>query len=810
MVAQSSYMHVELFEINKQQLMNVLSSIQGFICDNPYFPQKANELFATDREKLWHLVKLLELEGTVATVHTYNDMLKIVTFSKPKSETYFPFFIDDPDYEIFMYTSEHLKAFDESDYAIIRTLITGAVHSNINEPMKCEGNRVYDTSTDLSENVSEENRKEDLLESIRIYPGFSFMLRIFSGKIYLQILPESHISYSRTVGDLLKQGYNEKDLLTSFWYARILGQRRSFKMLNITDKTVTDVLDEEPFNGRSFEQLARKLYPNLPIITGTPLVRVASSRISYFPVNWARPSLTFKGINILNEHYYSEINGILKSQSEKRPQAAVHWASQISPLNLIGKNVELKPVPLTVYYDPNRLSCSKFDLMKSITSGFIFESPSVTMLRYGEKTEIYPGIEGYQATVNDLMSHSELRPLDAPKKVRLLVFVYSSLMTDWRILKKALSEKRGGYRGFEQTFGTEPVFEKEIETDFNVENFLPEVHALPERGFDCALIVIPRYLKTTEETRRIYATVKTAIMERGIPVQVITDDPKKTLNRDNTLRGKSQNPRVLFGLGINIMAKIGTILCALSDSVTTGLIPTSMILGYNVGRIIPSDTTGIKTIPLSTPLVIFDNKGAYISHQDVYTLKDEISLFEQHGDRIFESLPRDISTLIVHKDGYFYPFELASLREKAKDFGLDFIPVSVRKSAIPRVSNPQYFGPGIGLKAGTVLPLSDDNFLMVTTPIGRWRPEKLGWPNPILITFHDRQDSKLKLKVLYHMYALTKMHTASQRAIRVPISIHYSNMITQFLRKVGDPSPTYIKYFVEKNPEGKYLPRWFL
>jgi len=804
----SSYLHVELFEINKKQLMDACSSIQAFVYD-PYFPPKANALFATDREKLWHLVRLLELEGTEATVCTCDNAIRILSFSKPKSDMYSPFFIDDSSYAIFMYASAGTKIISERDYEIIRTLVTKAVRSKLDKHLKCEGNLAYDTSINLAEKLIQKDGEGSLVKPIRVHLGFSFMLRMFGSRIFLQILPKSRISYSQTIEDMLNHGHSREALLANFPYVHI-DNTGSMKMLEITDKSVSDVLDEEPFKGRSFEQFAEKFYPDLPILAGASLIRVASSRITYYPTNWAHPSLTFIGIRNLDEQFYSELTGLLKTQSEKRPQAAVQAASQISQLSIHGKNVELTPLPLTIYYDPNRLLHSKFSSLKSLSNGFIFESPSITLLRYGNPTEIFPGIEGYQGTTNDLMSHPELKPLDVPTKIRLVVFVRPDLMGGWTELRNSLLEGRGGYRGFEQTFGSELIVEKEIVTDFSLRDLLPKVRALPERGYHCALNVIPRYMETTEKTKQIYADAKTAIMARGIPVQVVADDPRRTLNRDNTLRGKANDPRVLFGLGINLLAKMGTVLCALSDSVTTGLVPNSMILGYNIGRIIPSNTTGLKTIPLSAPLVIFDNKGAYISHQDVYTLRNEISLFEQYGDKIFENLPRNISTLIVHKDGYFYPSELESLEHKAKDFGLEIIPVSVRTNEIPRVSNPQYFGPGIGLKAGTVLPLSDNDFLMVTTPTTRWEPEKLGWPNPILITFHGNQDSQLKVKTLYHMYALTKMQTGSQRAIRAPISIHFSNMITEFLRKVGDPTPTYLKYFVEKNPQGKYLPRWFL
>ncbi len=162
----------------------------------------------------------------------------------------------------------------------------------------------------------------------------------------------------------------------------------------------------------------------------------------------------------------------------------------------------------------------------------------------------------------------------------------------------------------------------------------------------------------------------------------------------------------------------------------------------------------------------------------------------------------------MHKDGYLNNIELQSLQDRAKEFSINVIPISIRTTEVPRVFNPRYFASEIGLTAGTTLPLSSKDFIMITTPTGRWDAEKLGWPNPLLITFHDNQPD-ITMKALYQIYALTKMQTASQRAIRDPISIHFSNMITKFLRKVGDPTPTYLQYFVNSS-SGKYLPRWFL
>ena len=801
----STYLHTELFEIDYLKLKDVCASLPIFICE-PSFHLKTNELFATEREALWHVVRLLELEGTYAIVGGHDGDSRIIAFSKPKSESYKPFFIDDPDYEIPVYAHEDTEGIYQTDFSVMRALISRSIRSKIAEPLHCEGSTIYDTSIDISPKTGDE-KSHELLNLIRVYLGFSFSFRTFGKKAYLQILPKSHIAYSQSYADLLKGGYDKKTLLDNFPYAHVVGQ--SLKILGMTDKTITDVLDEEPFFGRCFREFSERMYPSLPLEKAAPLIQVASSRITLFPANWAYPSLTYTSISNLDEQYYSALTGRLRGQSKSRPYSALKWIKQISPLSVSDKALELKPVPLVLPYDSRKISTSGFNQVKSLDVGLIFEPPSVSMLRFGNITEIIPGVEKYQATVNDLMTHPELKPIDVPKQINVMVFVHPSLKNGWNTLKTALKEGIGDYRGFAETFGTELVIADEIETDFGA-GFLARAHELPIRGYHCSLVVIPRFLETAEETKGIYITAKTEIMSRGIPVQVIADNQTRTLNRDLTLVGKANDARALFGLSINIMAKIGTILCQLSDSVTDHLIPNSLILGYNVGRIVPSNASGLRTIPISAPLVIFDDKGAYVSHQDIYPLRNEVSLFEQHGNRIFQSLPDEVSTLFVHKDGYFYPSELKSLRQKGKDYGIEVNAVSLRTNYVPRVFNPQYFGPGIGLKSGTVLPLSDDDFLMVTTATGRWDPEKMGWPNPVLITIHDVNDKQLKLKILYHIYALTKIHTGSQRAIRTPISIHFSNMIMSFLRKVGDPAPTYIRHFVEKNPQGKYLPRWFL
>jgi hypothetical protein len=313
-------------------------------------------------------------------------------------------------------------------------------------------------------------------------------------------------------------------------------------------------------------------------------------------------------------------------------------------------------------------------------------------------------------------------------------------------------------------------------------------------------------------------------MRKGIPVQVITNDERRTESRDRTIAGKARDSRVLFGMACNLLGKIGSALTALSPDFAETMLANSKVIGYNIARVFPPPEDAARllvrkrsSVPLSAPLVIFDNRGAHISHQKVYRLTQETLLFAEHGSEILSEIG-DVDTLIIHKDGAFYPEELKHLKAITSQSTSSLkrvIPISIIGSAVPRMYNPSYQGEGFQLRAGTFLSLTPSDFVMTTTPTMRWKPEILGWPCPMLIRIHDKEmecplASKDKLKLLNQIFALTKMHTGAQRSTRAPVSIHYSNMIARFLRMVGDPAPDYIEYFVRSVTEGHPVPRWYL
>ncbi|MGA2238080.1 MAG: hypothetical protein ABSG74_02595 [Candidatus Bathyarchaeia archaeon] len=814
---QKPYLHAELFRVDLEELRNAISGFHAFVC-SPYFPIKAEQLFSSDWLKFRHLARLLELEGTPAIPQWTETGIRLLAFSKPRSDRYYPYGLPDEETSIYLDVSEKtadLNAPIGKDYAVTRDLLSRAVREKVHPPLCLDGWTIYDSSSNLTSLLSEQNQRVEILRPLQVHRGFSYQFRVFGDSLLMEILPSSRLSYEKSYSDLISDGWTPDKLIQQFPYAKIRGNGTQ-RVVAITTQKVSQAISDPPYLGRSFTDLVKVMYPNYPVENqDIHLVRTASiSRFSgdlgYCPSTWAYPSLNYLSILNIDENYFSGLMGILRSYGRERLTEAQNWAARFSELKILDRVVHVDPVPIKIPYEQTPIEPVQFGKHESIDFGHIFAPPSITMKRYGVPTDIVQGVGTYEATVNDLLWHNELKPLDAPSKISVIAYVDSSLQSGWQVLKEALTKESKTYRGFEQIFGVKLELQEQIVSDFLGEEFAQRVSALPEQGYDCAVVIVPRHMRTPLESKLVYTRPKTMIMERGIPVQVLTNDPRTTFSRNATLEGKSKNNFTLFGISINILAKVGTILTAISESEASELIPDSLTIGYDVARIVPRDLEGVKTVPLSAPVVIFDNRGAYISHQEVYHLRNEVALFEQHGDKVFKKIPSGVRTLILHKNGYFTREELSSIGELSKQYGIRTIPVSIRSSYVPRVVNPRHTGSDVGLKAGTVLPLSTRDYLMVTTPFRKWDISKLGYPNPILITLHASLDTSETMRVLYHIHALTKMQTGSQRATRLPVSIHFANMIARFLNRVGDPNPTYLRFFIQAKAGDKYLPRWFV
>ena len=827
------YYQTELFKVNRNELEKAIQNLKIYQYDL-HFGEGIKDLIPKETSRYWHVAELLRNMDIEATIRESEGKRNIVTLDKLEIDPLFAYHIDANKLKIVLSEPSPvtLAPDNDRDFMVFRRFLQINLQRRLKDPLVVERWRVYDKSKEIT--VSPRGETSQLSNYVQVFQSVAFQLRKFGNEYFLAILPQSRISYEKSIDWLVRNGLvKDSEVSEKFLYVKLpLGI--SVRLVGLLNKIASDRIEEDAIlAGRSFKEFAKVMYPTLDLKKDDSRLAVIGVETgpTIFSSEAIFPSPNFLSIRYLDETYYSSLISKLKLNSARRLDEAVSWAQELTPLTADGTsliNVEVVPHQKFALREP--ITYDKLTEELEVPGG-IFTSPPVSFLRKTDKGleeyeefDVYPGyLKKYQGTINDLLANPELKPLDVPEEIKIVAYVEETLRNDWegllRVLKEGIGEK--GYRGWSETFGAKLTCQTHSVSNFFAREFEEEVEKLKEGQYHCAIIVIPRILKTAEKTKQVYTETKTKIMRRGIPVQVITNDERQTEVRDRTLRGKSQDSRVLFGIAINIIAKAGCILSALSRDFAKSMIPNSLIIGYNVARVFPpvrkpSELLARKrkSIPLAAPLVIFDNRGAHIHHQDVFRLAKETSLFLQYGKDVMANIPKEIETILVHKDGRFYTEELASLRQLSKT-DRKIIPISIIRYAVPRIFNRGYTGQGFQLKSGTFLPLSDHDFIMATTPTTRWEPKMLGWPSPIIIKIHEEDigeelRSSMKLKILYQIYALTKMHAGSQRPTRVPISIHYSNMIARFLRKVGDPSPDYLPYFVRPTAARRYVPRWYI
>lgn len=822
------YFQTELFKLNRKDLENAFKNLNVFQYE-VHFGNGIKKLIPEETSRFWHVVDLLRTNGINATMGGQEKKRRIFTCKKFRPFTLFAYYIKKEEFKIVLSepTTKTLSPTNTDDFLVFKRLLYLEMKNKTKEPLVLEGWRIHDKSKPME--ISSRKDPSDLASYIKVFASVEIKLKRFGSDYFLAILPQSKISYEKNIDYLTRNQILKTSEISKFPYIRFpWGSTARF--VDLLDVTIEDIIEEEPIlYGRSFKDFAKLMYPSLTLERkDSKLALLGRGRgTSLFSSEAIFPSLNFLSIKQLDQAYFARLISKLKLNSAKRLDEAVDWVRRITPLSIGDKsiNVEFIPHERMALQEPIRSE----DLNGQFEApGGRFAAPPVSFRKINneggkyEEFDVYPGFSKYQGTVNDLLKNPELKPLDVPNEVNIIAFVQEDLKYDWEILLNSLKEgiNERGYRGW-CTFGEKLNCRTHLISDFFSSEFEKKLEDLKSENFNCAVIVIPRLLETVEKTRRIYTETKTKIMRKGIPTQVITNDERQTENRDRTLRGKSRDSRVVFGIAINIIAKVGCTLLALSNDFARTMIPDSLIIGYNVARVFPPIKTPSellrrkrKSVPLAAPLVIFDNRGANVYHQNVLRLSKETSLFSQYGEDIMSNIPKEIDTIIVHKDGKFSSDELSSLK-KLEGTNQQIIPISIIRNSVPRIFNRNYNGTGFQLKSGTFLALSDQDFIMTTTPTTRWKPELRGWPSPILIKIHSKKNEKkldgtTKLKLLYQIYALTKMQIGSQLPIRLPISIHYSNMIARFLRKVGDPSPDYLPYFVRPTEKKKHIPRWYI
>lgn len=721
--------------------------------------------------------------------------------------------------------------FQENNIHIRNMLISSLQKSLLTLKYEFNGYSYYLKTEDLAESLKPKNRFLARVQNFfHIYPGFNVRLRILGGKPFLQIQPHCVIDFEKDLYSLYKENLFTFDEISRVFPHVLLPIKRTALLQGFwKTKTASDPIFDEVFHGQSFLQFAAHVYKNLKfrekdasLIVVVP--RGNRSNPWYFSSELASPSFSFEDIAALDREFYYNIQSEMRVYSARRKDLVHDYFQQIEN-RLFFDDIIIKLGGLYSYDDKLSKVEPKDFRGFEIKSFFAFPDPWVRFK--DEKTSRPRDVSrktGHLGAAGDLLRQSkDVRCFDVPPSINVRIMYELKSESSVFTLVHNLVEGMDRYRGFND------IFNVDIKFSFTaIDDFLdPKTYSgITSENEDCVMIFGPRTIEGDPiKTREIYTFSETQILNRGVPVQFISDDPAENPKYDKSFKSKSTSPDTLFGIGLNILGKIGASVLTLSPTTTDHFPANSVVLGYNVARIfeptkkdISQDTSPraliSKSIPLAAPIVIFSGSGSEIVQQYAYEVADEASLFSgEQGRRIISEIDGDLKNIIIHKDGDFHQKEIQDLKNLSEQ-GRRIVPISIISGFVPRLfsSFRKFNLPPVG----AVFVLSDIDFLFSTTLTPpSYVPEHKGWPNPILVHINEealeqKLESEEKMQLLYQIWSFTRANVHSQIPLRKPLSVHYSNRIAKFLVKAGDRSPSYFKNFKGRKNRLGYTPRIFL
>jgi hypothetical protein len=720
---------------------------------------------------------------------------------------------------------QHVEIFTNLLYQNLRV-------SLVNAGFSVKGSTAIDTSKNLINWVSTltaDRTFQKLRPFISLFPAFHFGLRQFENDFFIQVSPRSVIDYSKDLYWLLAEQVFTNDELEKTIENVTLPIGRTAKLYGILKTDAATPIDERPFNGETFLDFAAKWYPYLSFAhRDAKLILVLpfgnSSSPYYFSSELVKPSVRFPVLAEWDRSFYANLGSEMKRQSATRYELIEKYLREVKFKFF---SVDLK-LANTYYIEKTHeiLEPSEFPDRENLQV-FEFSHPWLSFRdrESGRVVDVKRNTTLYWGSTVDLLNHEELACFDSPQEIKVKAITYGPLFGDACHLMDTLRDGFEEYKGFEKIFGTKLSFEVSSTDDLLSNQIYSDITS---SNYDCVLIFGPRHLpEGAEKSKIIYTYPETEILNRGVPVQFITDDPSPNKTYDKSLKTKSNDSSVLFGIGLNVLGKIGATVMKLSPKSTSFFLPNSIVLGYNVSRLFLPLSKDVKqdhsprelvrtSTPLAAPLVMMSQDGAEILTQAVYPIPNETALFkEDRAELMISNLPEQFHFIIIHKDGPFYPPEIADIKNLQQN-GRTIIPVSIVSFQSPRIFST-FFQWNRVPPTGTIMKLSSVDYLMVNSlTTQRYSAESRGWPNTVLVTIHEEALQKKglteleKRQILYQIWALTRVHVGSQLPTRKPISIHYSDSMATFLRKVGNPSPEYFSHFGTLRNRFGYMPRIFL
>ena len=713
--------------------------------------------------------------------------------------------------------SENRKLDLINDRSLIFKILYRELRKSIEKSgFKIKGSSAYSTLDELTKDLFDENEVSNFGKLIGLYGGFSFRLHELNGILFLQVSPKSTFEFKTDIYDLLKSDEYSENSLEDLCQRIRLSLGKTVDLRSILEKKCSEPIQESPFNGKSlmeYNELVGDFTLKKPDANLLLVFSEASNSLHYASSEGSKPVIDFESIANLEPDAYSKLNKKLKSQSAKRKDLALQF---VKSLELV---INGKPIKIRSRHTYAGSLDEKIDLNSPFDDKKFFKFSDPVVLFRDKNGNPKPASRETNDTAapQDILKRGYL-PYQVPKEINITLLAIKGLEDSAEKLKEAILFPSNFVINLQEKLGCKFNIGKIITID--PENNFPTINA------DCALVIGH---KKNQELPFFeigeYTDSEVSILEQGIPAQYVIHAPHNNLLLDHSVESKIKNPNALLGIGVSIIAKIGGNSMVLSPYSTKDFPHESVIIGYNMARVFEPIDSSVKksenpiqltktSIALSACVTMIDKSGSEMIHQAPHEVPDENSLFRgERAQKLFEQIPDDSFSIIIHKDGPFHKQELNDLKSLRKK-GLKIYPVSIITNNVPRITTTlqsSYYLP----KPGMCVPLSSNEFLLSTTLIqNEYNPVNRGWPNPLNIRIHQIEDEEiktpLKSRILNQIWTLTRCDPVSQIPTRRPMSIHYSNKIAKFIRKAKKAKPLYFKKFANQKNRFGWYPKPFI
>lgn len=838
-------LNVELFPLHPKSTDLLLDGMKlKLIKYVAYFEKDARLVLQEQRSRYLHLLLQIEQNGgSIGTLIEEKDGFKILLLDEPKQTKYYAFGNDDSD--DFLMTIEKEAEYEldpfQKDFDVFSEILKKKIFNRLYEKgYSIEGGTALKKREILSD-VRLKHQIEDhpLLKYHATYQGYKFRLRNILNQIYLQVIPEAKLYYERSLALLMSEdGYNIESLVDYFPNVRLETGRYANLIAIIKNLFPYTPISRElslAFNGRNFQEFQKKVYKGLRDANPfAPMVVIKPSGLGgskwYFSSDLVFPSLNYQDYSRYHAKYFGDLVSALKARSPERNKMIRAIIDDLNDLEVFGIPISFIKAGFNRNESPVSIGYSNLLQKSNLPSLIKFKTPSILIRQKSKEEEMKiltepfeihaEGAGKYMPFVSSLLSNDDLAPLGPiPPIFRVFVIYEKDLHQEYQTFKKAFIRGISGYRGFKETFCADLEWKEDSINSFIDENedilsaeYKKTVRSISTQS-NCVILLMNKNRR--RQYLRSYTEPKRTLLEKGIPVQVLLHDRRGAYNN---LITNCKQPEFLFNFGLNILEKAGVRVFKIGPTTKKCFLPLSIVIGYNITRIIPKREHLIQkeeiakkipvTIPLVVPLIIIGNEDE-IRFMNKYETSSEVSLFEEFGQEIFEQIPSNLKNVVIHKDGPFKESELQDLESFALN-GMRIIPISIVRHQTPRFTIGEE-----APRAGFVVKMSNNDFIMTTTMVGRSRIEAFGWPRPIWIRFHDHEinqeqplNDKERLKVLFQIFCMTKLHAGALKPTRLPISIHYPNMISKLLKKMSDPDAEFLDEFIKESEHGLIKMLW--